>query len=326
MEGACLDRGNCSCCGQRRILGYWLQNATQATFRCCACTDEFGTKVRHKKLNGCQYRGTQQTSRPTNWWAPSDAPPKLKDVPAGLLDRQLWSFSPSIGVQVFKEVVLETVLDLDHHFFSGHGARLWTAALSLAQQLCTEPGFVPGLVGLRVIELGAGCGLPGMMLARQGARVILTDVPWLTHLTQYNVEANFKEDDIFKPLVNPLRWGNQNDIDSVLSLMGRSPDLIIGADIVYREEDFGILLSTIVSLGARRALLAVTKRDYIVSAFIHKAQSLQMELQSVSSIDDVVFLTIRLPQDIIVNGSHTLPDPCLGKIHPIMDQLFVNVC
>lgn len=39
------------------------------------------------------------------------------------------------------------------------------------------------------LELGAACGLPGMLLARRGLRVTLTDLPWLLPLTAINVQA-----------------------------------------------------------------------------------------------------------------------------------------
>ena len=41
-----------------------------------------------------------------------------------------------------------------------------------------------------VVELGCGCGVPGMLLARHGFDVVLTDLPWLLPLTHLNVSAN----------------------------------------------------------------------------------------------------------------------------------------
>jgi tRNA1(Val) A37 N6-methylase TrmN6 len=44
--------------------------------------------------------------------------------------------------------------------------------------------------GARVIELGAGPGLIGLMLAKLGAKVVITDIGKVLGLIQKNVELN----------------------------------------------------------------------------------------------------------------------------------------
>lgn len=58
------------------------------------------------------------------------------------------------------------------------GACAWDGAYVLAAALDAQP---PGsFAGLRAVELGAGMGLPGLVLARLGAAVWLTDKPAAT--------------------------------------------------------------------------------------------------------------------------------------------------
>ncbi|CAE7024364.1 eef1akmt3, partial [Symbiodinium natans] len=199
METAALERGNCHTCRQRRVLGCWLnKEAGEAAFRCCACLDEHGSgdvadMPAGQLIGDCA----------TNWWACSEPPEHLLDVPPGFLSLSHWNLGQS-AAELFT-----TVCDPDHSYFSGLGAeRVWHAGLELARHLWqsswpTSPS---------VVELGAGCGLPGMVLARRGARVTLTDVPWLLKLIEYNIEANFVEDDPLRPSVSSLRWGSQEDL------------------------------------------------------------------------------------------------------------------
>src|SRR5262245_7809110 len=51
-----------------------------------------------------------------------------------------------------------------------YGIVLWPAAIALAHEIAARP-----LGGLRVLELGAGTGLPGIVAAALGAQVLQTD-------------------------------------------------------------------------------------------------------------------------------------------------------
>ena len=53
-----------------------------------------------------------------------------------------------------------------------YGVVLWPAAIALAHELATR---VDAFRGKRVLELGAGTGLPGVVAASLGARVVQTD-------------------------------------------------------------------------------------------------------------------------------------------------------
>jgi len=53
-----------------------------------------------------------------------------------------------------------------------YGVALWPAAIALAHEVATRPA---AFRGRRVLELGAGAGLPGIVAAALGARVVQTD-------------------------------------------------------------------------------------------------------------------------------------------------------
>lgn len=69
---------------------------------------------------------------------------------------------------------------------AGHGGVVWDAARCLAEYII-EWGLPRGC---RVIELGAGTGLPGLAAAACGCHVVLTDKPAYVPLLQRNIDAN----------------------------------------------------------------------------------------------------------------------------------------
>lgn len=122
---------------------------------------------------------------------------------------------------------LTVVTDPGNGSFPGVGAeKMWPVAERLAEFL--KDHYPSGLSGVRCVELGAGVGVPGMLLARRGAKVYLTDLPWLLPLTELNVRANFDEDDEHRPAVLALRWGCAPDLEA----MPPQPELVVASDCV----------------------------------------------------------------------------------------------
>ncbi len=78
------------------------------------------------------------------------------------------------GLELVLEVVVnveDLVTDPEDDDQIPYWAELWPAARGLAQYIWEEVEFG----GARVLELGAGLGLPGLVAARKGGRVVLQD-------------------------------------------------------------------------------------------------------------------------------------------------------
>ena len=106
--------------------------------------------------------------------------------------------------------------------------RLWEAAIVLAEYLAQQE-FAPGTT---LLELGAGLGAPGLAAAKRGCRVTLTDYEGVVlQFQRVSAAANGLAD----VQVRPLDWLDPPPLDRY--------DLIVGAEILFREEFFDPLLA-----------------------------------------------------------------------------------
>jgi methyltransferase-like protein 23 len=100
-----------------------------------------------------------------------------------------------------------------------YGIVLWPAAIALANELAAR-----AVAGKRILELGAGTGLPGIVAASLGARVVQTDRQELVlHVCKQNAERNGVTS-IEHRTADWTAWGDTERYD-----------LIIGSDILYAE-------------------------------------------------------------------------------------------
>jgi len=99
------------------------------------------------------------------------------------------------------------------------GVALWPAAIALAYELATRE---TALSGARVLELGSGTGLPGLIAAALGAQVVQTDRhPLAMSVCQQNAQLNGVEGIDYR-LVDWTDWQD-----------GVHYDWIMGSDILY---------------------------------------------------------------------------------------------
>ncbi|WP_435009563.1 class I SAM-dependent methyltransferase [Tundrisphaera lichenicola] len=102
-----------------------------------------------------------------------------------------------------------------------YGVNLWPSSIALSHEIASRPDIFRGR---KVLELGAGTGLPGIVAASIGAGVVQTDHDELTlQLCRRNGERNGVE--IEYRLAGWTTWDE----------LGRF-DWIIGADILYVDE------------------------------------------------------------------------------------------
>lgn len=112
----------------------------------------------------------------------------------------------------------------EDHFVAGV---VWNAAKVFSQYLCTA--LADGqLAGKRILELGAGTGLAGLMAARLGAsEVVLSDLPMALPLLRDIIALNGAEANV---RAAELAWGPQGASD--LAALGRF-DLVLATDCTY---------------------------------------------------------------------------------------------
>ncbi|XP_016101760.1 protein-lysine methyltransferase METTL21B-like isoform X1 [Sinocyclocheilus grahami] len=153
---------------------------------------------------------------------------------------------------------LNITIHQDYSASLGVAASVWDSALHLCQFFENES---LDLSGTRIIELGGGTGLVGIVAARLGAHVTITDLPSAVSQIERNIAANtpFSGWPSDGPSVSALAWGLDH------SRFSSSWDFVLGADIVYLPETFPLLLDTLVHLcrdGAVVYLASTMRREH----------------------------------------------------------------
>ena len=134
---------------------------------------------------------------------------------------------------------------------AGFGTNPWPgmnkglpASLSRIGMTLQSRGPSPGK-RLRVLELGAGTGMVGIVCAVLGADCTLTDLPHVTHNLLHNAalnEGSMKRSGRGGSIsVKTLRWGDMDDMAHV----GHAFDLIVASDVVYYDHLFDPLFATL---------------------------------------------------------------------------------
>jgi predicted nicotinamide N-methyase len=119
-------------------------------------------------------------------------------------------------------ISLEEEVQFLHHtdLRAPYGVALWPAAIALAHEIATRAAEFRGKT---VLELGAGTGLPGIVAATLGARVVQTDRSELiVHVCRLNGERN--RTGIEYRVADWTEWADETRYD-----------WIIGSDILYAE-------------------------------------------------------------------------------------------
>ena len=120
------------------------------------------------------------------------------------------------------------------------GGSIWHAGMALTHHLLNHDSLVKDKV---VVEIGAGCALPGIASGLLGAKVVvLTDMPEQVPHLQRNVDLNSKQCPSCEFICVPFMFGDSKD-DLIAQLQERatlsmdvtklSIDVILGCDVAY---------------------------------------------------------------------------------------------
>jgi predicted nicotinamide N-methyase len=141
----------------------------------------------------------------------------------------------------------EALLDeeaFEHEEFLPYWADLWPSALVLAEELGRRP-----LEGVRVAELGCGLGVPSLVAALGGARVLATDwAPDAIDVLRANAARNAVD-----------LCAERCDWNEPGLLLGGAPwPLVVAADVLYDRRNVAPLLALLPRLvdGAGEVWLA----------------------------------------------------------------------
>lgn len=116
----------------------------------------------------------------------------------------------------------DTLLDLADELANvPYGFLLWEASVLLAQRLLDEAARLPGL---RILELGAGLGLPGVVARKLGAEVWQTDHEAQALVLAAHNAAQNGVTGIHHFVADWRSWDHTQQYD-----------LLIGADILYER-------------------------------------------------------------------------------------------
>ncbi|XP_044186261.1 methyltransferase-like protein 23 isoform X2 [Thunnus albacares] len=157
---------------------------------------------------------------------------------------------------------------------------VWPCAVVLAQYLWTQR---EELRDRTVLELGAGVSLPGVVAARCGAKLILSDdakKPLCLENCRRSCEANGVTD----VLVVGLTWG---EVSPDLVLLPKL-DIILGSDVFYEPGEFEDVLVTVAFLLRKNPTAQFwttyqeRSADWSIEALLHrwKLNCVEVKLES----------------------------------------------
>jgi len=106
-----------------------------------------------------------------------------------------------------------------------------------------------------VLELGCGLGLPGIIAAKLGAEVTLTDKACLLALAEENCQRNNVDAGVAE-----LSWGKEQHLEGWDAF-----DIILAADVLYSKDILPDLLRTITSLSHHDTVILVAQKKRAAS-------------------------------------------------------------
>ncbi|OMJ78167.1 hypothetical protein SteCoe_22058 [Stentor coeruleus] len=158
----------------------------------------------------------------------------------------------------------------------GKGGTLWDASYVLAKYLESMD-----LVGKKVVELGAGTGLPSILCAIKGADVVATDLADSIPLTNMNIQENI---DKVRGSIRTaeLDWCNENCLEELGEI---NWDYVIFSDVFYLPSLVADFARTLSFLAKRHTQIVFTYKfrvAHTVNPFLKSFESYtQINLDSV---------------------------------------------
>ncbi|XP_078089685.1 EEF1A lysine methyltransferase 3-like [Mustelus asterias] len=145
----------------------------------------------------------------------------------------------------------------------GISAIIWEAGLVLCQYFEQEK---ISFAGKKVIELGSGTGIVGILAVLLGGDVTLTDQSTVLNQIKFNITNNVPVVNQQLAKVSALLWGENQD------QFPTDYDFILGSDIVYSSRDYPALIKTLQHLSNQNTVIYICSkmRDSMGATDFHK--------------------------------------------------------
>ncbi|DBA02854.1 TPA: hypothetical protein N0F65_006644 [Lagenidium giganteum] len=157
--------------------------------------------------------------------------------------------------------------------FNEVGLKIWEAGWFLADYIVAFPEQFRGRV---VLELGAGVGLTGLVLAKcraHPARVVLSDyAPLVMQNLRYNIELNASDLDcpVDAVTLDWEKWEPEEDGDASMR-----PDILLAGDCVYDVAAFPALMTVLHAFLGNDAGEEGTRREAIFATTVRNKKTFQ---------------------------------------------------
>jgi len=153
----------------------------------------------------------------------------------------------------------------------------------------------------KCLEIGCGCGLPGLLLSYVGCKVVFTDLPEVLHVVQDSIKRN----QFTNCQVTSLKWGS--DVTQVKQYVPF--DIVIATDTMFILEEVDSLFETIMAVSGdtTQIYFAYGRNRYAEELFLEKMKQAKLyvreipseELDDTYQCSDVTVLCItRFPQQV----------------------------
>jgi len=179
------------------------------------------------------------------------------------LKKNLYMFK---SIRTFPLTGNKRSLKIEEEFGFAIGAHVWDSAIVLSNYLSSVAlNNNNNEFGITVLELGAGCGLAGISMAKSHylRKLFLTDRESLIPFLKRNVQLNFCSDSTIKDasstsretekdnvVVMPLDWSQTSDLEAFYEVLrrgeaeeegeqdvaGQKLDMILAADVLYDKD------------------------------------------------------------------------------------------
>lgn len=124
-------------------------------------------------------------------------------------------------------------------------SELWPSAVGLSEYIAEHPNLIKGK---RVVEIGCGLGLPGIVAGRLGGKVVLTD--YLKPALKFAAD-NWKLNIKSPPETSILDWRSPGDFPPA--------DVLLASDVAYESRAFTPLLKAMKMLVVKNGIVLLSE-------------------------------------------------------------------